>query len=184
MSEMAIIAKNASCLRHVILTYGRVPIITRRVRALSFEDFFARLSAFSSRNAFSSGTKNFRGVFFRQSVTAQLEQESTLVPFFHDYFRGWNCKSLLLNSVNLLFTESILSHFPLNDDFGPSLTLGHYSCSNPFVPSFEVARPDRLINMSCHWCLQSGITRLFGVSNVLLFTQSQYSLKLSRISYV
>ena len=32
----------ASGFKLVILTYGRIPIITRRIRAISFEDFFAR----------------------------------------------------------------------------------------------------------------------------------------------
>ena len=56
------------------------------------------------------------------------------------------------------------------------LILFHY-----FVPGSEVSRPHSLIKMTSYWCLQSGTARLFVVSNVLLFIQSQYSLKLNRI---
>ena len=67
MSEMAFIAKNASSLRLFNFDIRRVPIITRRVRALSFEELFARLSALM--------------VFLCQSVTAHLEQERMLALF-------------------------------------------------------------------------------------------------------
>ena len=92
------------------------------------------------------------------------------------------CKSLLLNTVHLLFTESVLS---LSSQRWLWSLFDSWSllCFNPFVPSFEVARPYHLIIMSCHCCLQSGIARLVVVSNILLFTQSHDSLKLNRIPH-
>ena len=149
MSEIAIIAKNASSLRLVILTYGRVPIITRRVRTLSFEENFARHSAFSSRRLSPLGPKPFEG--FLPSVCdcafGAGEHDCTFLSTIASV-----AETARVSSRTLSFCLSLraFSHSALNADFCPFLTLGHHSCSNPFVPSFEVVRPNHLINMSCH----------------------------------
>ena len=52
-----------------------------------------------------------------------------------------------------------------------------------FVPGSEVSSSRCLINLTSYWRLQFGIAWLFVVSNVLLFIQSQYSVKLNRILY-
>ena len=49
----------ASRFRCVILTHGRIPIITR---APSFDEIFARIPAFQPRRTLFSETKTFRGV--------------------------------------------------------------------------------------------------------------------------
>ena len=92
--------------------------------------------------------------FFRQSVSALLEEEQTIVLLVHDHFCGENCKSLFLNTVHLLSTDSIL----LNADFSPFWLLTNTPVS---ILSFralnEVPRPDHLINVSlwvplaCKW---------------------------------
>ena len=113
----------------------------------SFENFFARFLSFPSRGLYPMGPKNTR-VFFHQSVTAHLEQERTIVLYVHDCSCRRNCKSLLLNTVHLLSTDSVL---PLSD-FSPFVTLDQHACLNPSLPGFEVASSDHLINVpSCHW---------------------------------
>ena len=67
-------------------------------------------------------------VFFRHFVSAIWEQERTIVLSFHaDCLRGGNCRSLLSNTV------SLLSKSPFEADVLPFLTLGKYSCLNPFI---------------------------------------------------
>ena len=55
--------------------------------------------------------QNLSMVFFRQSVSASLQQERTIVLLVHDYFRGQIYKSLLLHNVRLLSTDIILPTF-------------------------------------------------------------------------
>ena len=94
-----------------------------------------------SRRTLSPGGKTFRRFFFfRQSVSALLEHDKTNVLLVHDYFRGWNCKSLFLNTVHLLSTSNILpSSFPrwrfsLCDPqpvlLSQSFHSGHWSCAS------------------------------------------------------
>ena len=60
-----------------------MPIITRRIRTLSSDDFFARSLAFYSRETLSSETRTFRW-FPRQSVSALLEWERKIVAFIRN----------------------------------------------------------------------------------------------------
>ena len=132
VSEQTLIAEFASRYRPVILTYGRMPKITRRIRTLSFEECFARFRSFSP------GTKTFRGFLPSVRVCA-LERETTIVLSVHDYFRGWNYRRLLLNTVQLFSTDSTLPlssqrrPFSLRDSWpkllSPSFHSGLWSCA-------------------------------------------------------
>ena len=86
-----------------------MPTITRRILTSSFEKNFAR---FFFDFSFQKDYCLWELPFWRlSSVNLCLrlsEQERTIVPFVHDFFRGWNCKSPLLNTVQLLSTDSIL----------------------------------------------------------------------------
>ena len=59
VSELTLVAESASRYRLVIYTYGKMPRITRRIRTLSFEDFFARFPAFLSRRLCPLGPEPF-----------------------------------------------------------------------------------------------------------------------------
>ena len=162
--------------------FERSRVWASRLPTLPFPSSELHLTAFSSGRAFSSGTKTYEGF---SSVSLWLRNWSRRARLYFLSTITSVAETARVSSWTLSsrFSLRAFSHFPLNAD-GSFLTLDHCSCSNPFAPSFEVARPYHLINLSCHWGLQSGMARLFVVSKILLFTQSQYSLKLNRISYV
>ena len=94
----------------VKVTHGRMPIITRRVRALSCKEFVARFLAFPFRRTAPSGATSFRrspSVIFFTSIS---EWERTTVFSFHAHrLHDGNYKNLLLNTVLLFSTDNILS---------------------------------------------------------------------------
>ena len=101
MSEQTFVGEFASRFRYVILTYGRMPKKTRRIRAISFEVTSARFLTFPSWRTFSPGTKAFGK---SSSVNLCLRLWSR---------RGRLCllskiTSLLKHTVHLLSTENIL----------------------------------------------------------------------------
>ena len=113
MSESALFAMWTSSFRHVIETHGRVPIITWRVSytflwgnlGTDFCVLFQKGSSLKSLNFFR---------VFRQSVPSLLVRQRTMVLLVSDRIRflqldhDWSYKSLLLNIVQLLSTDSIL----------------------------------------------------------------------------
>ena len=64
-----------------------MPIITRRIRPVSFEENLCTLSGLSIQKDFVPWRQNLPKVFFRQSVSAPADQE-TIVLVVHDDFRG------------------------------------------------------------------------------------------------
>ena len=106
-----------------------MPIITRRIRTLSFEDVLARFPAFS-RKTFSPGTKTFRGFLFRRSVSVLVEQEKMFVLSVHDYFRGWNNRSLLLNTFHWQHSPTFLFCVSWPILLSQSFHSGHWSCAS------------------------------------------------------
>ena len=78
---------------------------------------------------------------------------SVTAPVFWCFSVTENRKSLLLNAVQLLSTAR--SHCPLNADFS-FVTRDKYSCFNPFIPGFAVARPDHLINVYSYIVFNTG----------------------------
>ena len=84
--------------------------------------------------------------------------------------------------IQFLPTESIIPLSFLRWLVSPFVTLG-YCSSSPLFRSglWSFASSLSWSHMTSYWCLQSGTARLFIVSNIFLFTQSQYSRKLNRI---
>ena len=109
----------------------------------------------------------------RHFVSAFSEQERTIVLAVHDYYRGWNCKSLLL-SFPLIFSFE-RRRFPVR-------TLDQYPCLNLFFSNSEVSCSDRLFNVSSHHNLPSLIAWHRSISINFLVAQCQYSLKMNRLS--
>ena len=116
--------------------------------------FFWHFPAFLSRRSLFFETKTFRGI---SSVS--------LCPRFWCR-RGRLCFLTTVGSVtettrvsfwtlSSCFPQIAFSHFPLNAAFSLLLTLDQYSCLNPFIPDFEVPRPNHLINVSSDHGLQS-----------------------------
>ena len=135
-----------------------MPLITRRIRAISSEEILAWCSTFLSGWTTSPQRRFLLKVFFRHFVSAISEQKRMIVLFFHaDCLRGGNCRSLLLNGV-LLFSIEAFSQSPFTADVLPFLTLDPYSWLNPYTPDLEVLCSDHLINVSSYHCLQLLIT--------------------------
>ena len=165
---------------YVILTHGRMPIITRR----------HGLRPFFPEGTFSLGTNvgTFRVFFFPSSLlSALLEQEEDGCAFCPRSRRFPDASSWLQTTRVSSWTLSnflpllALSHFPLHADFCPLLNHGYCYFFHYFVPGSEVPRPHCLINMTSYFCLQSGVDRWLVISNILLVIHGQHSLKLDRI---
>ena len=77
------------------------------------DDSTENSSFFRLSSTLSPSDLNLSMVLFRQSVSAPIEQERTIVHFDHDGTRGSNCRRLLLNTL------IAFSHFPLNADSSP-----------------------------------------------------------------
>ena len=55
--------------------------------------------------------------------------------------------NLLLNTVQLLSTDSNISHYSFSADISSLVTFDKYSSFNSFILGFEIARPDGLVNI-------------------------------------
>ena len=75
-------------------------------------------------------------------------------------------------AMSQLLVEYRLS--PLNAGFSPFVNLDQYSCLNPFIPSFEVARPNHLINVSSYHGLQCLIAWHCSISINFLVVHGQH----------
>ena len=62
-----------------------MPTVTRRIRAIPFHVFFARYLTFFLDGLLLPGAFPLESLL-RQSVSASLEQERTIVLAVHDYF--------------------------------------------------------------------------------------------------
>ena len=103
--------------------------------------------------------------------------------------RGWLCSLTrigpVVNTTGVSFRTlsscsplKAFSHFSPNADVSSFMTLDQCSRLKSFIPSFEVARPNHLIDMlSCHRP-HSLIARRYFISIQFLIVQGQLSLKL------
>ena len=166
VSELAFFATCASWFRPVSETHGRVPIIA------------------SSKKGFPTLLQLLEGIFPSVCASAlgarEDDRPACLWSHLFPYARS-ETAWVSFRTLSMCLPLIAFSHSPLSVGFSPFVTLGYCSSFHYFVPCSEVSRPHCLINMTSCWCLQSWTTWLLVVSNILLFTKSQYSLKLNRI---
>ena len=79
--------------------------ITRRICAISFAETFARFLTFPSSKTFSLESLPVEGFLPSVSVCGLRSKRRRLSLLTDDYSSGQNCKSLLLNTVQLLSTD-------------------------------------------------------------------------------
>ena len=122
----------------VILTHGRMPITTWRIRTVSFDVMSSRSSGSSSRKTATSERFPFQRTF---PVALCLRSWSK---------RGRLCYFSTL-TVIFCFPLMAFSRFPFDADIFPFLSLNRHSCFNSFFPNLKNSCPDLLIYMSLPW---------------------------------
>ena len=154
--------------RFVILTYGRMPIITRRMRTSSLEDkFLHAFWRFLPERLSPLVPKPFEG--FLPSICVCVfggREDDCALSTISSVAETARVSSWTLSNCLPLIA---FSHFPFNADFPPFVTLDQYSCLNPFIPGFVVARPNHRINVSSYHGLVSLMALHCSVSINLLF---------------
>ena len=169
MSATAFVAIDESCLRLVILTHGRMPLITSRV--ITFFFFGTGFCHFCLKG-FHLCCLNFWRVFAHLSWPANLVRERDDCPL-----RLWASHLLPDEAAWLKLHESPFEHCPIN--CSPLIAFSHcpanvgflsfsthgYFLLHYFISDSEVSRSYRLIKMKSYRRLQSLITRFPIVSN-------------------
>ena len=113
-------------------------------------------------------------VFFRQSVSASLEQGKTTVFIVQDYFST--------RTPSNCFPLITFSHSPLYAVILHILTVDQYSCLHPCIPGSRVARPDHLTKKSSYHYRQYFIDWHCSISLSFVVIHCWYGLQLdSRI---
>ena len=169
--ESALFAKFASRFRFVILTDGRMPIITWRICAVSLKVIAARFLLSPSWRTTASGATSF----WRSS--GRLCFLSTLIIVVPE------TASISFWALSFCFPLIAISLFSFSADIRPLLSLNQYSSFDPFISDFEVSRSDHLIYVSPYHGLQLLIIRLRSILIDFLFVHCQYRSELIRLSY-
>ena len=182
VSEETLVAEFASWHRQVLLTYRRMPKITRRICALSFEKFCARFLAFYSKRILSPLCQNLSKDFLL-SVCAfgAGEHDCAFLSTITSVAETTRVSSWTLSNC---FPLMAFSHFSFRADVSSFSTLDQCSPSQIFhYAASEIAHPNRPINVSAYHDFQSLTAWQGWISIKFLGLHGQFRLKLNRISY-
>ena len=177
MREQTLISCFTSRLVFTELTFGRRPVLTKRSRASTFQELFARLSKNHNRITFASDTP---------------------VSSTHFYLVSWKAQKVWRNSVSVFLLSCRKVHcFPFEQFFWFPLTAVSLSCFkttltlrfvtfswfNSTVAGVKVSQSKFLICTPLDHCFQ----RLIVANRYLLMNlqvvQFQYDFELHRLTY-